>query len=116
MHQCLLCQGPKTCTTDVNLEGQVEPLHFQPAQVESNPWCRDLIAQRQHDGLADRGPIYSDVTTCKLEQDVDGFLAGFPCQGICKAGHGLGLKDARTSLVKHVFRLYNEQPVPPNLY
>lgn len=84
--------------------------------MESNPWRRSLILQRQHDGLADKGPIYSDVETAHLDQDVDGILAGFPCQGICKAGHGLGLEDRRTGLVKHVFRLYDEQRHTPKLY
>ena len=41
----------------------------------------------------------------KLPTDIDLLLAGSPCQGLSRAGHGEGLMDARSSLFFHVLRI-----------
>ena len=38
------------------------------------------------------------------------------CQGVSRAGLGLGLSDVRTNLIVHVWRIYDEQSPPPNLF
>ena len=48
-----------------------------------SPFCRDVIKARIQDQLADPGPILEDikqVSAGDLGDDIDGFLAGFPCQ------------------------------------
>ena len=86
------------------------------SQVEKSPYCQKLIQQRICDGLADPGTIYDDVSQCRLSEKVDGFLAGFPCQGVSKAGLGHGLADQRSALLSHVWRLWDQQPEPPRLW
>ena len=86
------------------------------SQVEKSPYCQKLIQQRICDGLADPGTIYDDVSQCRLSEKVDGFLAGFPCQGVSKAGFGHGLADQRSALLSHVWRLWDQQPEPPRLW
>lgn len=41
----------------------------------------------------------------KIASLTDGLMAGFPCQGVSRAGNQLGLNDDRTSLIKDVFRV-----------
>ena len=86
------------------------------SQVEKSSYCRQLIEQRISDGLADPGRIYEDITGCTLQESVDGFLAGFPCQGVSKAGLGHGMADSRSALLSHVWRLWDQQPEPPRLW
>lgn len=52
------------------------------AQVEKSPYCRKVIEARIQDGLADPGTILEDITQVTADQlgDVEGYLAGFPCQ------------------------------------
>ena len=51
-------------------------------QVEKSPYCRKVIEARIRDGLADPGTILEDITQVTADQlsDVEGCLAGFPCQ------------------------------------
>ena len=104
--------------------------------MEKSPFCQKLIAQRIADGLCDPGVIHSDITTVHardLGPNITGYLAGFPCQawglvdfalarapdfpesiakspdqGISRAGGQRGLDDDRSSLVTHLFRLWDE--------
>lgn len=78
-------------------------------EVEKAAFCKSVIQQRIADGLADPGAVYDDVATCELDMPVDGFLGGFPCQGVSRAGCGDGLSDARTGMVRHVWRLWDSQ-------
>ena len=82
---------------------------FPISKVEKSEFCRALIRQRISDGLADNGKIFPDVTSCHINEPMDGFLGGFPCQGVSRAGAGLGLADSRSGLVSHVYRLWDEQ-------
>ena len=73
--------------------------------VEKDDYCQQVLQARTHDGLLDAAAIASDVPSSKIASLADGLTAGFPCQGVSKAGHQLGLHDPRTSLIKHVFRI-----------
>ena len=73
--------------------------------VEKDGFCQQVLQARMHDGLLDAAAIASDVPSSKIASLADGLTAGFPCQGVSKAGHQLGLNDDRTSLIKHVFRI-----------
>ena len=86
------------------------PVHSFPiSEVEKSEFCQALIRQRISEGLADDGQIFPDVASCHIKEPVDGFLGGFPCQGVSRAGAGLGLADSRSGLVSHVWRLWDEQ-------
>lgn len=47
-----------------------------------------------------------------LPSDVDLLVAGFPCQDLSQAGLTAGIDGDRSSLVRHVFRLLDDHPVP----
>ena len=54
-------------------------------QVEADPACAAVIAQRAAEGLADPGPIFPDVRSftwaeAGLKEEVAGICGGFPCQ------------------------------------
>lgn len=52
--------------------------------MESDAYCRQVIAARMQDGYADPGPIFGDITTVWksniINEQVDGLIGGFPCQ------------------------------------
>ena len=52
-------------------------------QVESDEYCRDVLAFRMADGFLSSGAIYSDITTYQPtaeEARAHGIVGGFPCQ------------------------------------
>lgn len=58
-------------------------------QVESNPYCRDVLASRMEEGYLSKGKVYDDITTYQPtgeEQASDGLMGGFPCQVPCYCG------------------------------
>jgi len=58
-------------------------VYNHPLEVEISSFCREVIQARVEDGLADPGIILDDVTKVTagdLGSDLQGFLAGFPCQ------------------------------------
>lgn len=72
--------------------------HRIAAAVESNPYRRDVLRQRQADGLLEPFPIYDDVRTFKGDHwrgKVDLISAGFPCQPFSMAGKRQGENDGR---------------------
>ena len=51
------------------------------AKVESDEYCRQVLARRQHDGFLHQGVIAHDVRSFDASGfDASGVLAGFPCQ------------------------------------
>ena len=56
---------------------------FKETKVEKCPFCRVVLQARIQDGLADAGEIFEDITQVtgrEFGDDIDGYLAGFPCQ------------------------------------
>ena len=106
-------------------------------EVEWSSFCQEVIRSRMADGFVAQAPIFSDIksfTPSGSLLDCDGYLLGFPCQagcffieascacsdpvctlanadqGISASGHGLGLADGRSCLVKEIFRLLDCTP------
>lgn len=87
--------------------GLSEFVHAE-AYVECDPLCREIIAARMADGLIKKAKLISDVRKYTPEtesNDFVGITAGFPCQGVSKAGLRKGQLDHRSGLVSEVFRL-----------
>ena len=82
--------------------------------VEKDPLCREVIAHRMSDGLTAVGPVYQNIETYRpstvQEQSAVAITAGFPCQGVCRAGKQKGVGDPRTGLIKNVFALLDMAP------
>ena len=82
--------------------------------MEADPFCREVIAERMRCGYTGDGPIYDDVQVYKpqghREVNAQAITAGFPCQGVCRAGKQHALGDTRTALLKHVFRALDLTP------
>ena len=75
--------------------------HTCVCAVEIEPYCRQVLLQRQRDGILPRFPIWDDIRTFDGKPWrglVDVVAGGFPCQGISAAGKGEGLNDPRSGL------------------
>ncbi|CAE6928461.1 scrFIAM [Symbiodinium sp. CCMP2456] len=60
------------------------------------------------DGLLHTAKVSEDVCQYNgTHTDAVGCGGGFPCQGVSVAGHQAGMSDARTGLVRHVFRIWD---------
>jgi DNA (cytosine-5)-methyltransferase 1 len=56
---------------------------------------------------------HPDVTELRdLPSEVELLVAGFPCQDLSQAGMTAGIDGKRSSLIHHVFRLLDQNPVP----
>lgn len=95
---------------DLAVTPWVEPLCF----VEKDTFCKQVIAARVAEGHFEskKIPIYDDVesfqvSTLKADR-IHGFMGGFPCQGVSRAGLKQGMDDSRSSLRKHFFRLFDQ--------
>lgn len=86
--------------------------HRPVCAVEIDPYCRDVLLQRQRDGALPLFPIWDDVKTFDgrpWSGLVDIVSGGFPCQGISSANpHGKGLDDSRSGLWFAMARVIDE--------
>lgn len=91
--------------------------------VEIEEYPREVLKQRQRDGILPKFPIWDDVTTFRIDNEgcreyieklksvreqlvISG---GFPCQDISSAGKGAGInKNTRSGLWFEVARIINE--------
>ena len=79
--------GPSTIQrlhTDKHVLGHSDP---SASQVEKSDFCRRVIQARIQDKLADPGVILDAITAesgSQLGEDIEGCLAGFPCQARSK--------------------------------
>ena len=65
--------------------------HTTVCAVEIEPYCRQVLLQRQRDGILPKFPIWDDVCTFDGKTwrgKVDIVAGGFPCQDISSAGGG----------------------------
>lgn len=63
--------------------------HTCVCAVEIEPFCRNILIQRQRDGILPRFPIWDDVDTFDARPwrgMVDILCAGFPCQAFSVEG------------------------------
>ena len=66
--------------------------------VEIEPYCREVLLRRQHDGVLPLFPIWDDIKTFDgrgWSGLVDIITAGFPCQPFSIAGRRKGEADER---------------------
>ena len=97
--------------------------HVPIGAVEIEKYPREILFQRQKDGVLPRFPVWDDVTTFRPDnpecKDYFRFLkgnrdrlciaGGFPCQDISLAGKGAGLEGgARSSLWFEMQRIIRE--------
>lgn len=85
--------------------------HTCVCAVEIEPYCRDVLLQRQRDGMLPKFPIWDDVRTFDgrpWRGLVDVVCGGFPCQDISCAGKGAGLAGARSGLWSEFARIIGE--------
>lgn len=79
--------------------------------VEINPFCREILMQRQDDGILDPFPIWDDVQTFDGKPWrglVDVVSGGFPCQDISIAGKGAGIEGERSGMWREMARIIRE--------
>ncbi|MGL5060787.1 MAG: DNA cytosine methyltransferase [Microcoleus sp.] len=80
--------------------GGIETTQF----VEIEPFCQKILA-KNFPGV----PIHDDVTTFTTHRgEFDLVTAGFPCQDISIAGHGVGLDGKRSGLFFEIVRIIRE--------
>lgn len=79
--------------------------------VELERYPREVLLQRQRDGVLPRFPIWDDVCTFDgrpWRGCVDVVSGGFPCQDISAAGKGAGIDGARSGLWSEMHRVICE--------
>ena len=80
--------------------------------VEIEKYPRNVLLQRQRDGILDNFPIWDDVRTFDgntWRGKVDVISGGFPCQDISSAGRGLGIeRGERSGLWREYARIIRE--------
>lgn len=89
-------------------------------EIESYP--REVLLQRQADGMLPRFPVWDDVSTFRLDnpetreyiewlisvRDRLTISGGFPCQDLSVCGKGAGLDGARSGLWSEMLRIIGE--------
>ncbi len=80
--------------------------------VEINPYCQEVLLQRQRDGWLEEFPLFGDVRSfdgSPWRGLVDVISGGFPCQDVSQAGKGLGVRSGEHSgLWKEFARIIEE--------
>lgn len=79
--------------------------------VEIEQYPREVLLQRQRDGMLERFPIWDDVRTFDGKPwrgKIDVISGGFPCQDISSAGKGAGITGSRSGLWKEYARIIGE--------
>ena len=79
--------------------------------VELEPYCQQVLLQRQRDGLLPLFPVWDDIKTFDGRPWaglVDVISGGFPCQDISVAGSGDGLAGSRSGLWGEMARILGE--------
>lgn len=79
--------------------------------VEIEEYPRNILLQRQRDGILPPFPIWDDVCTfdgTPWRGLVDVVSGGFPCQDISAAGKGAGITGTRSGLWKQMHRIICE--------
>lgn len=85
--------------------------HTTVCAVEIEPYCREVLHQRQRDGILPCFPIWDDVRTfdgTPWRGNVDAICGGFPCQDISAQGTGTGLDGERSGLWSEFKRIICE--------
>lgn len=85
--------------------------HTPVCAVEIEPFCQEVLRQRQRDGILPEFPIYSDIKEfdgTPWRGKVDVVAGGFPCQDISSAGKGKGIHGERSSLFFELARVVRE--------
>ena len=86
--------------------------HRPVCAVEIKPYCREILLQRQRDGILPRFPIWDDVRTfdgTPWRGIADVVCGGFPCQDISAANpNGDGLEGERSGLWREMARIVCE--------
>jgi site-specific DNA-cytosine methylase len=78
-------------------------------EIEEYP--RNVLLQRQRDGILPEFPIWDDICTLDgrpWRGRVDVISGGFPCQDISCAGKGAGIDGERSGMWKHMARIVGE--------
>jgi len=85
--------------------------HTTVCAVEIEEYPRQVLLQRQRDGVLPKFPIWDDVCTFDgrpWRGTVDVICGGFPCQDISSAGKGTGIGGKRSGLWKEYARIIGE--------
>lgn len=85
--------------------------HSTVCAVEIEEYPRQVLLQRQRDGVLPKFPIWDDVCTFDGKPwrgAVDVVCGGFPCQDISSAGGGAGIGGKRSGLWKEYARIIDE--------
>lgn len=85
--------------------------HRTVCAVEIEPYCRQVLLQRQRDEILPWFPIWDDIQTFDGEPwrgIADIVCGGFPCQDISAAGKGAGLEGKRSGLWGEMARVVSD--------
>jgi DNA (cytosine-5)-methyltransferase 1 len=86
--------------------------HTTVCAVEIEPYCREVLLQRQRDGILPKFPIWDDVRTFDGKPWrglVDVVCGGFPCQDISAVNAtGEGIDGDRSGLWSEMARIVGE--------
>lgn len=85
--------------------------HRPVCAVELDPYCQQVLMQRQRDGVLPWFPVWGDCHTFDghpWRGVVDVVSGGFPCQDISVAGTGAGIYGPRSRLWAEFARILGE--------